>query len=156
MKIGYIDYSPATSSLDIFVTGCLSPFCMGCCNPELANFDEGTDWTYFKGKINNYIKSYGSLIKNIFLVGGSPNHQLVEDLTEFIKFIRPFNRDIWLYCREDLEHVQKIFLENCKYIKSGEYIPKLRTKNNIVTVSNGTTVKLATSNQVIYEKGVDY
>ena len=38
LNINYIDYSPATKSLDLFVAGCNQPYCKDCCNPELLDF----------------------------------------------------------------------------------------------------------------------
>ena len=156
MNIAYIEYSIATSSLDIFVTGCNKPYCKDCYNAELFFFFSGDDWRTHMTYLNSYLTVYDTMFKNIFLLGGSPNHQKTEDISCLLGFLHRFNKDIWLYAREDLKHIQPVFKKYCKYIKCGEYIPELTVDDNIVTVSNGTTVKLATSNQHIFEKGIDY
>ena len=54
MNISYIDYSPATKSLDIFFSGCNPPYCSGCYNSELIDFNCGTDWRNWVDKIEKY------------------------------------------------------------------------------------------------------
>ena len=153
MNISYIDYSPKTKSLDIFVNGCDLPLCNGCCNPELANFNDGTEMSRWVDKIQDYIGKYDTLIENIFLLGGSFNHQVDIELECFFrKNSEAFkNKQIWLFCREELENVKDIFKQKCHYIKCGPYIPELLCENNIQE-----NIKLATSNQNIYRKGKDY
>lgn len=152
MNISYIDYSIGTESLDIFFAGCRN-HCKDCCNPELMSFDSGTNYVEWLPKITNYLENYKGLIKNIFLVGGSPNHQDPEDMETFLEGLhrRCENINIFLFCGEDFKDVQPIFKEYCNFIKCGAYIPELICDNNI---QHG--IKLATSNQKIYEKGVDY
>ena len=152
MNINYIDYSIATKSLDIFFAGCNNK-CEDCCNPELIPFENGTDYVEVLPKIDKYLKEYASLIKNIFLVGGSPNHQNPEDLEIFMEGLRRrcHGIKIFLFCGEELDKVQEIFKKDCDFIKCGAYIPSLKCDDNI---QQG--IKLATSNQKIYEKGKDY
>lgn len=153
MNIAHVDYSIFTKSLDIFVSGCNHPYCDGCCNPELASFNAGTEMLRWIDTIQKYIDTYKDLIDNIFLVGGSFNHQTDIGLECFFrKNEEAFkSKDIWLFCREELEDVKDIFKENCKYIKCGPYIPELKCEDNIQY-----SVKLATKNQNIYKKGIDY
>lgn len=151
LNINYIDYSPATKSLDLFVAGCNKPLCKECCNPELADFANGSEWHAWKDTIERYFGRFDSLIDNIFLLGGSFNHQDDSALEEIVNYLTLFDKKIWLFAREDLKNVKKIFKDKCSYIKCGEFIPSLRCGDNI---QKG--VQLATSNQIIYEKGVDY
>lgn len=152
MNINYIDYSIATKSLDIFFAGCNNR-CKDCCNPELMDFNNGTDYIQVLPKIGRYLDEYKPLIKNVFLVGGSPNHQNSEDMEVFLEGLRRRceGMSIFLFCGEELEQVQPIFKKYCDFIKCGAYIPSLICDNNI---QHG--IKLATSNQKIYEKGIDY
>lgn len=151
MKFNYIDYSPKTKSLDIFVAGCNPPYCDGCCNSELIDFDNGKDWEFLTEDISDYIKKYDGLIENIFLLGGSPTHQNPEDMIQFLTFIFRYEKSIWLFARENLDNIQDYFKDFCSYIKCGTYIPKLTCDDNIQY-----GIKMATSNQKIYKKGVDY
>jgi hypothetical protein len=156
MNIAHIEYSICTKSLDIFVSGCKPPYCQGCCNPELISFKNGKGWLYVVGKIRKYLIEYDTLIDNIFLVGGSFNHQDVEQVEDFLNMFTEHtdafkNKKIWLFAREELDEIQDIFKEKCHYIKCGAFIPELRVPCHI---QEG--VRLATSNQIVYKKGIDY
>ena len=152
MNISYIDYSIGMESLDIFFAGCHN-HCVDCCNPELMSFESGSDYTEWLPEIANYLENYKPLIKRVILVGGSPNHQSSEEMETFLQGLkkRCQDIDIYMFCGEDLEHVQPLFFEYCDYIKCGPYIPALACDNNIQY-----GIKLATSNQKIYKKGQDY
>ena len=152
MNINYIEYSIATKSLDIFFAGCNNR-CKNCCNPELMSFENGTDYTMWFSKLDHYLEEYKLLIENVFLVGGSPNHQNEEDMKIFLEGLRKRFKDIkiFLFCGEEMVNVKPVFKEYCDFIKVGAYIPELKTDNN---VQYG--IKLATSNQKILEKGKDY
>jgi len=155
MNIAHIEYSISTKSLDIFVSGCKPPYCEGCCNLELIDFNNGTSVPRMIDTIYNYVNKYDKLIDNVFLVGGSFNHQTDVSLEWFFRNIKSisslYKKKVWLFAREDLKDIKDIFKEECHYIKCGEYIPALKCENNIKY-----GVKLATSNQVIYEKDVNY
>ena len=98
---------------------------------------------------------YDKLIQNIFLLGGSFNHQNEHEaggLIYFMAWLKQYNyKNIWLFAREELNDIQPVFKGYCNYIKCGEYIPELTCDNNVQY-----EVKLATSNQRIYKKGLDY
>lgn len=152
LNINYIEYSPATRSLDLFVAGCCQPYCKDCCNLELTDFANGTEWHAWKDTIENYFNRFDCLIDNIFLLGGSFNHQNTEELTKILGYLSTFSdKKIWLFAREELNFVQPIFKKYCHYIKCGEFIPELKCGNNIQY-----GVQLATSNQIIYKQGEDY
>ena len=152
LKINYIDYSIATKSLDIFFAGCFNK-CKDCCNPELMDFENGTDFTEWLPKIEHYLKSYKSMIERVFLVGGSPNHQDPELMEIFLSGLkrRCKDVDIYAFCGEDISKVQQVLKDCCDYIKVGAYKPELTCDDN---VQYG--IKLATSNQTILKKGSGY
>lgn len=154
LNINYIDYSIATKSLDIFFAGCFND-CKDCCNPELIDFNNGTDFVSWLPKIEHYLENYGALIENIFLVGGSPNHQDSEQMAIFLEGLRRRCHDrikIFAFCGEDtIAQVQPVLKQFCDFVKIGAYVPELKCDNNI---QHG--IKLATSNQEILEKGKDY
>lgn len=152
MNISYVDYSPATKSIDIFFSGCTPPLCSGCYNSELADFNCGTDWRNWIDKIEKYCHEYSGLIDNIFLLGGSPSHQDLNEMYEFLGEVFMLNNQkIWLFAREELNEIPELFKGLCDYIKCGAYIPELTCEDNIQY-----SVKLATSNQKIYKKDKDY
>lgn len=152
MNINYIEYSIRTQSLDIFFAGCKNN-CKDCCNPELMSFENGTDYVSWFPTIDKYLQEYKLLIKNIFLVGGSPNHQNKEEMELFLIGLKKRAKDIniFLFSGEDLEDVLDIFKKYCDFIKCGAYVPELKTDHNIQY-----DIQLATSNQKIYKKGLDY
>ena len=151
LNINYIDYSPNTKSLDIFCAGCNKPYCKECCNPELLDFSNGQEWHAWRDSIYGYCHRFDSLIDKIFLLGGSFNHQDDNAVKEMLQYLSLFNKEIWLFAREDLSNIKPIFKQYCDYIKCGAYKPELYVTNNI---QEG--VRLATSNQIIYKKGKDY
>ena len=77
----------------------------------------------------------------------------MQDFLKTIYQICP--QEIWLFAREDLENINPIFKYFCSFIKCGPYIPELKCDDNIYKI-NGIELKLATSNQKIYQRGVDY
>lgn len=151
LNINYIDYSIATKSLDIFFAGCFND-CHDCCNPELMDFNNGTDFVEWLPKIEKYLKDYDSLIENIFLVGGSPNHQDAEQMEIFLEGLKRRCHEsikIFVFCGEDvLDQVQPVFKKYCDFVKVGAYRPELTCDNNIQY-----GIKLATENQKILKKG---
>lgn len=153
MRIVSIEYSIATKSLDIFVAGCLSPHCEGCYNMELIDFSSGTEMLLWLDKIEKYLIDYDSLIENIFLLGGSFNHQTDVGLETFFRKTEEMFKDkkVWLFAREGLLNIKRIFKERCHYIKCGKYDETLKG------VNEQYGVVLATLNQKIYSKeNLDY
>lgn len=154
MNISYIDYSIATRSLDIFFAGCNNK-CEDCCNPELMDFNNGTDYGEWLPKIEHYLGDYGSLIENIFLVGGSPNHQDPKQMESFLVGLKKRCRDtikIFLFSGEDsINDIQPVFRTYCDYVKIGSYRPDLKCEENIQY-----GIKLATLNQKILKRGEDF
>ena len=154
LNINYIDYSIATKSLDIFFAGCRNN-CKDCCNPELMDFNNGTDFIEWVPKIESYLNDYKALIENIFLVGGSPNHQDSEQLEFFLEGLKrrcKENIKIFAFCGEDsIDQVQPVLKTYCDFIKVGSYRPDLTCSENIQY-----GIKLATLNQKILQKGLDY
>lgn len=154
LNINYIDYSIATKSLDIFFAGCWNN-CHDCCNPELMDFNNGTDFVEWLPKIENYLVNYESLIERVFLVGGSPNHQDPEQMEAFLAGLRRRchgDIKIFAFCGEDIiDQVQPVLKKYCDYVKVGAYMPELLCDDNIQY-----GIKLATSNQQILKKGEDY
>ena len=153
LNINYIEYSIATKSLDIFFAGC-NRRCTDCCNPELMDFENGTDYLDWLPKIDHYLEDYKLLIDRVFLVGGSPNHQDLEDMETFLEGLyRRCNPRVKIYafCGEEIEGVNSVLKKYCDFIKTGAYIPELRADSNIQY-----GIKLATSNQKILVRGKDY
>ena len=135
-------------SLDIYVSGCNGkPHCTSCHNPESWDFNNGTLYNdkYFN-VIKNKIEEFDKLIDNIMIFGGEPLDQNKEELIKFLYDLKSTNKIIWLFTRYEIEEIPIEIKKICNYIKTGRYIPELKTDNNIQY-----GIKLATSNQKIHK-----
>ena len=141
-------------SLDIYISGCIgNPHCEGCHNPESWDFNQGEEYTldYFKSNIDKKVKEFDNLIDNIMIFGGEPLDSDIFEVEVFLQDLKELSKNIWLFTHYDLDEIPIFIQEKCDYIKTGRYLPKLKKDNYI---QYGIT--LATSNQKIHKKGVDY
>ena len=155
MNILVTQYTLSRKSLEIYVAGCKGNngvHCTSCHNPESWDFNQGNQYNnkYFN-KIKTKIDDFDSMINKIELFGGEINDQNHEELEVFLKDLKSLDKEIWLFTRYDLKDCPKFELELCDYIKCGTYIPELSCNNNLQY-----GIALATSNQHIYKKGIDY
>lgn len=154
MNILSTQYTLSTKSLEIYVAGCSgNPHCKNCHNPMSWDFNLGEEYHigYFNNNIRNKINQFDDLIDNIMIFGGEPLDQPYDYLTDMLYDLKSLNKSIWLFTRYNIEDVDIVIKNYCDYIKCGRYIESLRTDDNIQY-----GIKLATSNQNIYKKGVDY
>lgn len=138
------------------MAGCSgNPHCTNCHNSESWNFNQGEKYTFLYAKKLCYkIKEFNSIIDNIMIFGGEPLDQNINDLIYLLLGLTYHQKNIWLFTRYSLDEVKDKLKENielCDYIKCGRYKENLITDNNIQY-----GIKLATSNQKIYKKGIDY
>ncbi|EKS4345064.1 4Fe-4S cluster-binding domain-containing protein [Clostridium botulinum] len=155
MNILATQYTLSLKSLDIYVAGCRGDngvHCTSCHNPETWKFNQGDKYNKFVlNKIKNKINDFDNIINNIMIFGGEPLDQNHNDLLHMLSDLKQFNKDVWLFTRYTINKVPKEVKNLCDYIKCGSYEPELKTNSNIQYGIN-----LATSNQNIYKKGVDY
>lgn len=152
LRIITTDYSMATRSYDIFFSGCAAkPRCTGCHNPEAWDFNQGIDWKQHIFKINKDVMTFGKLIDKFFILGGEPLDQDREEFLLCMDAFKEFKKPLWLFTRFELDEIPDEVKEVFDYIKTGPYKPELSTNDNCCY-----GVKLATSNQKIFKKGVDY
>jgi len=153
MNILATQYTLTYKSLDIYVAGCSgSPHCPNCHNPESWSFIQGELYNkkYFK-KLKLKIKDFDILVHNIMIFGGEPLDQNYEQFIKFLQDLKELNKKVWIFTRYKLNEVPQDILELCDYIKCGRYIEELTTEDN-----TQYGIKLATSNQCIYKKGIDF
>jgi anaerobic ribonucleoside-triphosphate reductase activating protein len=148
MKIASTQYSLDTQSFEIYLSGC-NGCCEGCYNPELKDFNIGKDYLTQINKIKNKIKKFDKLIKNIWLLGGDPIDQDLQMLEDLMIQLKTLDIPIWIWTRHNLMDIPINILRLCSCIKTGAYIPALKTDDNIQY-----GVKLATSNQNIIKMEV--
>lgn len=147
MKIVARDYSMATRSYDIFLSGCkANPKCEGCHNPEAWSFDCGTPWISHILPIHKDLKEFGNIVDKFFIMGGEPLDQDPEEFSLFIAGLREFGKEIWLFTRFEFDEIDDKVKQQFDYIKTGAYRPELSTDDNCIY-----GVKLATSNQTIHK-----
>lgn len=153
MNILATQYTLQTKSFEIYVAGCNgNPHCKGCHNPESWDFNNGEPMSnHFIYNCSKKIKEFNSLIDNIMIFGGEPLDQDYKELENLLMWCYTQNKKIWLFTRYSLNEVPQFVKDWCSYIKCGEYIQELTVYDNIQY-----GIKLATSNQKIYKKGLDY
>lgn len=157
MNILSTQYTLINRALEIYLSGCKGkPHCPGCHNPESWDFVNGIKYDKdYLMNISSKINNFDKLIQNIMIFGGEPFDQDVDDLWEFIKDMTALNKKLWVFTRYGLKTLFQKFPKELicafDYIKCGRYIEELRVDNK---VQYG--IKLATSNQHIYKKGIDY
>lgn len=151
MNVLATEYSLSTNSLDIYLAGCNPPHCAGCHNPETWDFKQGQPWQVALPAILTKIHQFPSLVTSLFILGGEPLHQPIEGLLGLLNPLALTGLPLWLFTRLPLSKVDKRVLELCAFVKCGRYVQHLSTNTNI---QHG--LKLASSNQAVFKKGVDY
>ena len=149
LPLKYLGYTivfqevPNEISLAINISGC--PYkCRGCHSKYLWEYRGN----YISEDIDNLLNKYKNYITCVCFMGGDQN---IFELKELLKKIKGMKFKTCLYSGcDDINELKYIF-EYCDYIKCGRYIEELKTDNNIQY-----GIKLATSNQKVYKKGVDY
>jgi len=146
-------YTLNNHAFEIYIAGCSGkPHCYGCHNPESWDFSAGhVDNEFFRIAIAEKIEAFDPMIDNIMIFGGEPNDQKLDELEDFLKYLKRFNKPIWLFTRYGIEEVPAFEKTLCDYIKCGAYLANMVTDDNIQY-----GIRLATSNQKIYKKGIDY
>ena len=134
----------------VFLQGC-NMRCKYCHNPETWCFNQGTDYNLELPKIKKKVKDFDEMIKRIEIFGGEPNDQDWNELEDFLRELKELNKELWVWTRYPLDECPKFEKELCDYIKTGSYIEELRCDDNIQY-----GIKLATSNQKINKKDIDY
>lgn len=157
MNILATQYTLANKALEVYLAGCKgNPHCEGCHNPESWDFSIGRKYNemYFS-EIRKKVLEFNSLIENIMIFGGEPFDQDTIELQNLVRDLSKLKRKLWVFTRFDLSILFQKFprelLESFDYIKCGRYIKELATDNKFQY-----GIKITTSNQHIYKKGIDY
>ncbi len=152
MNLLATEYSPLHNAFDIYLAGCTSPHCPGCCNPESWNFNQGTACnTTLCKKLQAKINEFDSLIDHVMVMGGEPLDQDVEELEGFLEELTHTRKNVWLFTRYAIKQVPERIKQHCDYIKCGHYDDRQQTEGN---TQHG--IQLASENQRVYQRGTDY
>lgn len=154
MNILGTQYTLNNKAFEIYISGCKgNPHCKGCHNPESWDFNAGEKIDIEK-ETDLWISKilyFGSIIKNIMIFGGEPLDQEPYELEVLLKKLSLLNIPIWIFTRYRISEVPDFVKKYCSYIKCGRYIESMKCEDNIQY-----GIKLATLNQFIYKKGVDF
>lgn len=145
MNIVSTQYNLQNKTLEIYLSGCYGD-CYNCHNPELKDFNMGNYYSDDLPKIIQKIYEFDSLIDNIWILGGEPLDQDIQELNSLLKYLIRTNKKIWLWTRYEIKKVPENIIKYLNFIKTGKYIEELSTNDNIQY-----GVKLASSNQKIYK-----
>ncbi len=153
MRILATQYTLSMRSLDIYIAGCKAPHCEGCHNPDGWSFEQGNSYgEVFTNKLLDKVKEFDTLVERIMIFGGEPLDSENDQLYSLLSFIKDeIKKPVWLFTRYDLDMVPDNIKERCDYIKCGRYEKDKATEDN-----EQYGISLATSNQNIYKKGLDF
>lgn len=150
IRVGGINYPSLNSSdgiaLELYLSGCgREPKCKGCHNPELWSFDYGEEV-----EIDHIIKLIKSKRKldNVVIMGGEPLHH--KNLKTLLEGIKSSGKNIWLYTSYELKDITPDIKNLCDFIKTGEYIEVLRTKDEWLASLNQRIYKKEGSSFIVY------
>lgn len=152
MRLAATQYSLFQQSYEFYFSGCkgANGHCKNCHNPELFDFnigDELSDKIY--NEVTNKVKKFDGLIKRFFILGGEPLDQDLNELLSFILFLKSLNKEVWLFTHYSFDVVPMRLREVCDYIKTGPFI---EGRKKVIKYN----IELASDNQTIFKKGVDY
>jgi anaerobic ribonucleoside-triphosphate reductase activating protein len=149
MKIASTQYNLDKEALEIYFSGC-GFHCVGCHNPELQDFDVGTDfriaWTEIEKKVRD-----NPLVKRVWFLGGEPLHQDTFKITFMVDELHELGVEVWLFTGYSFWAIPDHIMDRFDYIKAGQYREELKVEDQI---EYGIT--LASENQHVYKKGVEY
>lgn len=119
MNIVGLEYSLSRHQLEIYLSGCNPPYCIGCHNLNISDFSLGKDWKLYKDRIEEYVKT--PLVTSVAIMGGEPLHQDKIELKLMLEWLNSLNTTIWLFTREETGWENL----NVDYVKSGRYMKNL-------------------------------
>lgn len=134
---------PNEISLVINVSGCPHK-CEGCHSQYLWEYGGNILLDDFV----ELLSKYKDMITCVCFMGGEQNK---DELCGYLMFIKSIGLKTCLYSGCDSIEDLSDLLQYLDWVKIGRYIESLTTDTNIQY-----GIKLATSNQNIYKKGVDY
>ena len=150
LPLKYISYAitmqevPDEVSLVINISGCPHK-CEGCHSQYLSEYSGH----FVKDDLDRLINQYDGFISCICFMGGDQN---IKELNELLKYIKEkYRLKTSIYSGSDDFNLFKDSLKYLDWLKIGSYKKELSCDDNFCY-----GVKLATSNQKLYKKGIDY
>ncbi len=121
MNIKNTQYNVHKKIYEIYVTGC-NIHCKGCHNYKIQDFNEGVEWHERVAMIKHDIAF--SVVDTIWILGGEPLDQNIDELVELIKIVKASRKSIVLWTGYAINKVYHLLGENIAmldYIKCGMY-----------------------------------
>lgn len=133
-------------AFEIYLSGCKPPHCRGCHNPESWDFERGTEITHdLVEKLKKRILSAEPLVERVWILGGEPLDQPLDELEDFLRQLSQTYKPIWLFTRYEKDHIPESILSFLSAVKTGPFIPEKRSE-----MHEEYGVRLASTNQHIY------
>lgn len=151
MNIAATQFSLTHNALEIYLSGCDGKCGCDCHNRELWSYDVGSYYINVLEQVREKIGEFSNIIKQVWVLGGEPLLQKEGLLEDMLNTIRGWGIPVMLFTRYKIEEVPDYVKKSCYSIKCGEFDPNLLCDDNI---SYG--IKLMTSNQRVYNAGIDY
>lgn len=132
------------TAVEIYVSGCTRN-CKGCHNPQMQSFDYGEPLNYLA--LTRELRDHKEWFDIIAILGGDllcQDYDAAISVVCSLKIAFP-QKKLWLFTGAELFDVPPWALHYFDVIKTGKYIEALRQPTG-----------LASSNQRIHRKGVDY
>lgn len=124
--------------------------CAGCHNPELWERGEERSIIDILVDIHDYIHlPHGA--KRVLIMGGEPLEQPEYLLYMLINTLKSYGLDVVMFTSYDIESVPDSIKQICDGVKCGKFMLDMVSDNHY---SGG--MKLASANQKLYKRGVDY
>lgn len=116
MKIAGFEYNLNHKALEIYLSGCKGPYCPGCHNIDLWDFNLGWE---VEGEVMDSIKKRvkDGMIEQVWILGGEPQDQDIEELNKLLSNI---NKPIVLFTRYTFLK-DNLDTSNLHYVKYGPY-----------------------------------
>ena len=122
MRIAGTEINLQHKALEIYVSGCRSPHCKGCHNPELWSFDVGVDCDPEElAKLTNQLRELktAKLVDYVWVLGGEPQDQ---PEAELITMLRELSAIAPVMLWTSYEEVKPALLPYVTYAKFGPYV----------------------------------
>lgn len=138
-------------AFEVYCVGCQG-YCEGCHSPHLWDKEQGIIMDEeFYNLLISYMKEKEWQFDNIVLLGGEPLDNPKEEVLEFVKKMKIFNKPLWLYTHFELNEIDEDIKQSFDYIKTGKYEELLKNYNY-----SSRGICLMSTNQKINKRGEDY
>lgn len=151
MKIAGFQFNPKHMVMELYISGCKAPHCIGCHNPETWDREFGKDVEEIYCLLHREVELLGDMFKGWWIMGGEPLDQNPDELEELLyqlQGIKPVYMMLWTrYEYSELpQSRQNIIHKWFKYVKHGrfnKFYPSSEVKVDDISL------RLASNNQYI-------